>query len=240
MPESPADRLRRSLRHPSRGRAVVAVLVGLLMFAAVTQVRLYSAGNAYSGLRQSDLVQALNGLQAASTRADSEIRKLTTTRDQLRNSSEKRATALEQAGRELNTLGVLAGTAPAVGPGIEIVVDDTEGEYQVNHLLDGIEELRDAGAEAIQINHRVRVVAQSWFEDANHGIEVDGQILTAPYTIDVIGDPDTLSKALDFPGGFKDDVALDHGTTKVRKLKKVNIDAVREAPTPQYAQPVQP
>jgi len=240
MPETPADRLRRSLRHPSRGQAVVAVLVGLLIFAAVTQVRLYSAGNAYSGLRQSDLVQALNGLQAASTRANSEIRKLTKTRNQLRNSSEKRTAALVQANRELKTLGILAGTAPAVGPGIEIVVDDTKGEYQVNHLLDGIEELRDAGAEAISINHRVRVVAQSWFEDADNGIEVDGQIVTAPYTIDVIGDPDTLSKALDFPGGFKDDVSLDHGTTAVKKLKKINIDAVREATTPRFAQPSTP
>lgn len=235
----PITRLRRALGRPGRGQVSVAVLVGLLMFAAVTQVRLYSTGNAYSGLRQSDLVQALNGLQAASTRAQAEISKLTRTRDQLRNSSEKRTTALTQANRELDTLGVLAGTAPAVGPGIEIVVTQGTGEYQVNHLLDGIEELRDAGAEAISINHRVRVVAQTSFEDAEGGISVDGQVLTAPYTIDVIGDPDTLSKALDFPGGFKDDVALDHGTTKVTKLKKVHIDAAREATVPRYAQPVQ-
>jgi len=83
------------------------------------------------------------------------------------------------------------------------------------------------------------IVAQSWFEDAEHGIEVDGRLVTAPYTIDVIGDPDTLSKALDFPGGFKDDVALDHGTTQVRKLKRVHIDAVREAVGSQYAQSTQ-
>lgn len=236
---TPMQRLKGSLRHPSRGQAVVAVLVGLLMFAAVTQVRLYSTSNPYSGLRQSDLVQALNGLQAAGTRADAEIRKLTTTRDRLRNSSEQRNAALAQANHELNTLGILAGTVPAVGPGIEIVVDDTRGDYQVNHLLDGIEELRDAGAEAISINHRVRVVAQSWFEDAEHGIEVDGRLVTAPYTIDVIGDPDTLSKALDFPGGFKDDVALDHGTTQVRKLTTVRIDAVREAVGSQFAQSTQ-
>jgi len=236
---TPTQRLKASLRHPSRGQAVVAVLVGLLMFAAVTQVRLYSTSNPYSGLRQSDLVQALNGLQAAGTRADAEIRKLTSTRDRLRNSSEQRNAALAQANHELNTLGILAGTVPAVGPGIEIVVDDTRGDYQVNHLLDGIEELRDAGAEAISINHRVRIVAQSWFEDAEHGIEVDGRLVTAPYTIDVIGDPDTLSKALDFPGGFKDDVALDHGTTQVRKLKRVHIDAVREAVGSQYAQSTQ-
>jgi hypothetical protein len=34
------DRLRRAFSSPSRGQAVVGVLVGVLAFAAVTQVRL--------------------------------------------------------------------------------------------------------------------------------------------------------------------------------------------------------
>jgi len=231
------ERMLRSFTRPSGSQVLGGVLVGLLTFAAVTQVRLYSDTNTYSGLRQSDLVQALNGLQAASTKADSEIAELTKTRNRLRNSSDQRTTALEQATKELNTLGILAGTLPAAGPGIRIVVIDKRGQYSVNHLLDGIEELRDAGAEAIEINHRVRVVAQTSFADGEGGIEVDGQLLTAPYTLDVIGDPDTLSRALDFPGGFKDDVTLDQGKTKVSTPKVVRIDATRTPTTPQYAVP---
>ena len=230
-------RILRSFSRPSGSQVLGAVLVGLLTFAGVTQVRLYGESDTYAGLRQSDLVQALSGLQAAQTKADDEISRLTKTRDRLRNSSDKRTTALEQATRELNTLGILAGTLPAVGPGIRIVVTDTRGQYRVNHLLDGIEELRDAGAEAIEINQKVRVVAQTSFADGEGGIEVDGQLLTAPYTLDVIGDPDTLSRALDFPGGFKDDVTLDQGTTKVTKLSKVHIDATRMPAKPAYAQP---
>ncbi|HEX7739952.1 MAG TPA: DUF881 domain-containing protein [Marmoricola sp.] len=230
-------RILRSFSRPSGSQVLGAVLVGLLTFAGVTQVRLYGESDTYAGLRQSDLVQALSGLQAAQTKADDEISRLTKTRDRLRNSSDKGTTALEQATRELNTLGILAGTLPAVGPGIRIVVTDTRGQYRVNHLLDGIEELRDAGAEAISINRKVRVVAQTSFADGEGGIEVDGQLLTAPYTLDVIGDPDTLSRALDFPGGFKDDVALDQGTTKVTKLAKVRIDAIRTPSKPTYAQP---
>lgn len=234
---TPAQRVVGSITRPSGSQLLVGVLVGLLMFAAVTQVRLYNAGNAFSGLRQSDLVQALNGLQAASTRADAEIAQLTRTRDRLRSSSDQRVTALQQATKELDTLGILAGTLPAVGPGIRIVVTDKAGQYRVNHLLDGIEELRDAGAEAIEINHRVRVVAQTSFADAEGGISVDGQLLTAPYTLDVIGDPVTLSRALDFPGGFKDDVALDQGRTRVTKLTAVHIDATRTPTSPRYAVP---
>ena len=92
-------------------------------------------------------------------------------------------------------------------------------------------------AKTIEINGTVRVVAQTSFADGEGGIEVDGQLLTAPYTLDVIGDPDTLSRALDFPGGFKDDVTLDQGTTKVTKLSKVHIDATRMPAKPAYAQP---
>jgi uncharacterized protein YlxW (UPF0749 family) len=232
------QRLWWAVLHPGRGQLSVAVLVGALMFAAVTQVRLYGEDDAYAGLRQSDLVQALNGLSAASARAEAEIAELERTRDSLRDSSQKRTTALDQARKELTTLGILAGTLPATGPGIEITVSDPKGQYKVNHLLDGIEELRDAGAEAIEINHRVRVVAQTSFADhPGGGFDVDGQVLQAPYVLDVIGDPDTLSTALSFPGGFKDDVALDEGTTEVVRKSQVTIDVTRRAPRPQYAEP---
>lgn len=230
-------RLARSLLHPSRSQLGVGALLGVLMFAAVTQVRLYGDDDAYSGLRQSDLVQALSGLSAASARADTEISQLQQTRDSLRNSSKQRTAALAQAQKELTTLGILAGTLPAEGPGLEIVVSDPQRQYRVNHLIDGIEALRDAGAEAMQLNGKVRVVAQTFFRDAEGGIEVDGQLLTPPYTLDVIGNPQTLSTALNFPGGFKDDVNLDEGTTKVTEKKNVEVNVTRTPTRPKYAQP---
>jgi uncharacterized protein YlxW (UPF0749 family) len=233
------DRIRRALFHPGRGQLSAAVLLGALMFAAVTQVRLYGADDAYSGLRQSDLVQALNGLSAASARAEAEINALERTRDSLLNSSQQRTAALDQARKELTTLGILAGTLPATGPGIEITVHDPKGQYHVNHLLDGIEELRNAGAEAIQINHEVRIVAQTSFEDPTNGagILVDHRLLHPPYVLDVIGDADTLARALDFPGGFKDDVTLDEGSTDVVKKGAVDIEVTRAPATSRYAEP---
>ena len=168
------DRLRRSFFRPSRGQAVVAVLVGVLAFAAVTQVRLAGQDDTYANLREAELIQALNGLQAASRKAERDIADLEATRDQLRSSTQRRTTALEQAQKEVQTLGVLAGTVPASGPGIQVTVDDPKGDLSLNHLLDGIEELRNAGVEAIEINDRVRVIAQTSFEDDPDGVRVDG------------------------------------------------------------------
>ena len=101
---------------------------------------------------------------------------------------------------------------PATGPGIRVTVEDPKGEISLTHLLDGIEELRNAGVEAMEINDRVRVVAQTSFEDDPEGVRVDGVVLKPPYVIDAIGDPDTLAGALDFQGGFIDDVELDGGS----------------------------
>lgn len=235
QPQTSGQRLLRALIKPGKGQLAVAILLAALGFAAVTQIRLYSSTDTYSGLPQADLVEALSGLSAASAHAEAQLAKLEQTRRSLQDSSDQGAVALEHARSELNTLGILAGTLPAIGPGLRIVVHDPHGHYSVGHLLDGIEELRDAGAEAIQLNGQVRVVAQTSFATGNGGIMVDGRLITAPYTLDVIGDPVQLIPALSFPGGFKDEVAEDNGKTTVTRLAQVRITVLRSAAPPHYA-----
>jgi len=234
------DRLVHALLHPGRGQVVVAVLMAVLGAAAVTQVRLAGSSDDYAGLRQADLIQALNGLQAASRRTEQDINDLEATRDSLRDSNDKTATALQQARTELRTLGVLAGTLPAHGPGVRITVTVAESHLSLNYLLDGIEELRDAGAEAMEINDTVRVVAQTSFESATGGIDVDGRVLKSPFVIDAIGDPESLTTALKFPGGFVDDVALDEGKVSIKQSQDIEVTVLRKPTEPRYAEPNQP
>ena len=238
QPPSGLERLRRALLSPSRGQVVVAVLVAVLAFAAVTQARVNEQADTYAGLRQAELIQALNGLQAASRKAERDISELQSTRDRLSSSTERRATALEQARKEVRTLGVLAGTVPATGPGIRITVNDPKGKLSLNHLLDGIEELRNAGVEAIEINDQVRVVAQTSFDDDPEGIRVDGVLLKPPYVIDAIGSPDTLAGALDFQGGFIDDVEVGDGSVSVQKSDRIKVTVTRTPSRPRFAEPV--
>ena len=77
-PQQPAPpdgraRLREALRRPSsRGQVIVAVLLAVLGFAAVTQVKANDKDDQYVGARQGDLVQYINNLSLASQRTEAD------------------------------------------------------------------------------------------------------------------------------------------------------------------------
>ena len=241
--EGPGDgraRLLEALRRPgARGQVVVAVLLAVLGFAAVTQVHANGKDDQYVGARQGDLIQYINNLSLATTRAESEITRLQQTRDALRGDTAARRTALDRARQQADTLGILAGTVPAVGPGVRVTVADPKGAVGSNQLLEGLEELRDAGAEAIELNNKVRVVAQTGLQDTDGGVLVDGQLLTSPFVIEAIGSPHDLATALDFRGGFNDEVQRPDvdGKVHTQESDKVEISSVVDPAAPEYARP---
>jgi len=230
-------RLLAALRRPgSRGQVVAAVLLAVLGFAAVTQVRSNGRDDSYVGARQGDLVQYINSLSLASQRAENEIARLQRTRDALGNDAQSRRTAIERAREQAATLGILAGTVPAVGPGIRVRITDGGSGVGTNQILDGLQELRDAGAEAIELNDQVRVVAQTSLQDrSGRGIVVDGTVLEPPYVIDAIGDRHTLATGLQFARGFTDEVEGVGGTVAIKELPQVQVSSVVVPKAPRYA-----
>ena len=216
---------------------MVAVLLALLGFASVTQVRANDNDNTYAGYREQDLIDVLNGLAGTSQRAQAEINRLQGTREDLQDSTRARQAALEQAQQEAETLGILAGLVPVTGPGIRITITETDHPVDIDSLLDTVEELRTGGAEAMQFNGQVRIIAQSAFEDAVGGIKVDGTTLQSPYVIDVIGDPHTLSGSLTFARGPIEQLHDDQVEVDVEELKSIDIESVRSSEKPEYAQP---
>lgn len=242
--ESPGrDRLVSALKRPrSRGQLVAAALLAIVGFASVVQVQSNEADTEYEGARQEDLVQLLNSLAAASQRTESEIGQLERTRTSLRNDTDKRRTVLEQARQQATVLGILGGTLPAVGPGVVVTVEDPNGAVGTDQLLNGLEELRAAGVEAIEINDSVRVVAQTSLADGENGVLVDGEQLSPPYTIEAIGDPHTVSEALEITGGFVDVIEGQavEGNIAIKESSNVEISTLYEPEKPEYAEPVQP
>ena len=96
--------------------------------------------------------------------------------------------------------------------------------------------LRDAGAEAMQVGD-VRIVASTWFGDGDGGVVVDGQLVEPPYTFVVIGDPPTMSSAMEIPGGVSESVRSKGGTVAVREYSSINVEALHSNSSPRYAQP---
>jgi uncharacterized protein YlxW (UPF0749 family) len=232
------QRLRGALLRPTRGQVVVAVLLALLGYAGVTQVRFNEVDNTYGSLREQDLIDVLNGLAGTSQRAEAEIARLQRTRDDLQSDTGARDAAIAQAQQEADSLAILAGLVPVTGPGIRVTVTEDTGTVEPESMVDAFQELRTAGAEAMQVNGKVRVVADTAVEDASGGLLVGGQLVSSPFVIDVIGDPHTLSTSgIDFPDGPRDFFEEDGATVDVEELASLDIESVVKLPKTQYAQP---
>jgi len=208
----------------------------LLGFSLVAQARQTQSSN-LSTLSQNDLVRLLDDVTRRADRLDVEATDLQRTSEDLRTGSD-RATAAEKAARKrLDALGILAGTLPAEGPGITLKIDDPRAGVDGPMLLDTVQELRDAGAEAIQLGS-VRVVASTSFVDLPDGsIAVDGVTLAQPYTFIALGDSQTMESALDIPGGILETLHQREASGTVRRGAALTVSALRPVVPPKYAKP---
>jgi len=222
----------------TKANALAALLATLLGFAVATQVR-QNQSLGLESLRQSELVNILDNATLLSSRLDQNARELQATRDQLVSGSTSGAAAVKAAQERLDTLAILAGTARAHGPGIRMTIADPGSKVTSPVLLDAIQELRDAGAEAIQVNN-VRIVASSHFSQGASGVEIDGKSVFAPYTIAAIGDPATISSAMEIPGGLSENVRQLGATINIAQKKELTVGALRPLTAPRYARPVPP
>lgn len=106
---------------------------------------------------------------------------------------------------DINRLRVVNGASEVSGPGIQIIIAGTlraSGGLSPEELNDLVNELRNAGAEAIAVNG-YRVTLNSSFSRAGGGVVINGKSpISAPYTIEAIGQTDLLEPALDRPGGL--------------------------------------
>lgn len=221
-------------RHGSA--ALIGVLTLLLGFAIAVQVHANSSGDTLSGLREDDLIGILDNQNARADRLRQQIAELQQNLRQLQDSGDKAAAARKQAIDQSRALGILLGTLPATGPGVAVTVTDPNAQLTGEDLLDVVEELRGAGAEAIQFGS-VRVTTSTSFEGDGGVVIVDGTELPAPYRVTAIGDAKTLDTALNIPGGVAATVRAAGGQLTVQELATVRVTATRSLPKPKYAQP---
>lgn len=211
----------------TRAQLLSALLCAALGVAVVTTVRQRDAAD-LSSLRQSDLISLLDTTAARADQLQSEAGDLTRTRERLAGASGASGAAREVARQRLGVLQVLAGTAGAGGPGVQLTLSGPGVDADV--LLSTVQELRDAGAEAIQLDD-VRVVASTYVVAGARGaVLVDGRKVAAPYVFLAVGDPATLASAMSFPGGVLPTVSARGGSGEVSQRERVEVTALRDAP----------
>ncbi|MEU6039962.1 DUF881 domain-containing protein [Actinomadura sp. NPDC047616] len=210
----------------TRGQFLGGLLCLVLGFAVVAQVRATKHDGAFATARQDELVGILSDLSQRSERLRADIRELEDTKAGLERDAQGE-TALREARERARTYGLLAGTLPAEGPGIELVIDDPRGAVRALNLLDALQELRDAGAEVIQVGD-VRAGADTYFLDApGGGVLADGRRLSVPYRFLAIGDAHTMTTALNIPGGVVRTLRGLGATVTITSRARLAVSAIR-------------
>ena len=222
-------RLKRSLSPQRSGtQLVITVLFLVLGFTLTAAIAGNKSDSILANARQSDLVSLLDDLAQREARLAAESSRLERARETLLGGDEY--SALNEAKRRADALGVLAGSEAIIGTGIEVTIS---GNITASTLIDAIQELRDAGATAIQISDRglaVRLVANSWFADSSSGVTISGTALQVPIKLSVIGDPSVLIPAIEIPGGLVDTVGSGGGEVTITDNDNVDISAIVPLP----------
>lgn len=230
-------------RRLSSAGALIWLLLALLGFTLVVQLRSNDQDAGLATARQEDLVGILSDLEARDQRLQQEINALEESQRQLTSGVAGRTAALAEAGKRADELGLLSGTLPARGPGLKISIDPKGQPIKASAILNAVQELRGAGGEVMEIigdnGVAVRVVASSYFVDGDGGqVIVDGKQLSGPYTVWVIGVPSTMQTALQIPGGVVASVSQAGGNVTMEQRTAVEVTAVRQPTSLQYARPV--
>jgi len=106
---------------------------------------------------------------------------------------------LEALVEELNKVRVINGLMEVSGLGVEVSIDGPIGVLDIQDLIN---ELRNAGAEALTINGE-RLTLYSVIASTEDGVMiVNGMKLSRPYILQAIGQPEALETALLRRGGL--------------------------------------
>ena len=214
------------------------------LFAVALLIGLLGVGQLNSQSRPAQLgslsAQELSTLIETLTARNRELRAgLADIREQLREyqvSGPQGQSALQVSREDLRRITAFGGLAPVDGQGI---VMDVDGDLDAIALNDLINELRNAGAEAISVD-AVRVTARSVAIEGPRSLQVDGVDIGRRFTLRAIGSPDGLLSAMQRPGGIITQLKLFiSATIVVSQAQSVQLPASNVSLLPVTGKPIE-
>lgn len=125
---------------------------------------------------------------------------------------------------DLENAKMLLGLTDVEGAGVIITItDNSEKQVDSTDLLDLVNELNSAGAEAISINGQ-RIVPMTDIFDVNDFVVIKEKRVTSPYIIKAIGDVTYLQSALSIKKGYLDEHKTNGYTISIKSDEKITIN----------------
>lgn len=177
-----------------------------------------------------------------------EVTKLREEMTRMENTIAEGSEGAKQLNESLQSTKLYAGLTEVEGPGISVVLRDSERPAENIIDLSGsiihdtdvlriVNELWSAGAESISVNG-LRVGLRSSFRCVGPTILVDSVRIASPVTIRVIGDPETLMGAMNLPGGPLDEIrAVDPAMVRIEIVESHVLPAFAGSTASKFAKP---
>lgn len=154
-------------------------------------------------------------------------------REKLQNNAETK----ELVERELKEAETNFGLTDVAGEGIIVTLEDNEEKsYTASDILDLINELKLAGAEAISINNERITNITDIVDISTTCVKVNSTGLSSPYIIKAIGDKTYLKSTLTIKNGYYDLKNKEGYSINVQEKANIKINKYSKEVTLKYIQ----
>lgn len=212
--------------------AAIALLLGFLV---VTQARSQAAGTGLEARSAQDLTLLVANLNTRNEQLRGEVADLGRQLDSLVAAQARGDTSAGQLRADLVRIRIWSGVDGAEGQGVRVVL---RGPVAALVLADLLNELRNAGAEAIAVGG-VRVVPATIADGEPGSLSVEDTLLGDPLEVVAIGNAATMTGTLTRAGGLvAQELATNPGLgIEVTPADRLSVPATTRDLAPRVAKP---
>lgn len=226
---------------------LLALLIGLIISVQVNTTQGSDPGGLIPLAKAQGLEAELKKVRAEKEVATQRLIELEGLMEDIQKEKAKEDSTLKSILDDQEKYKVAAGLVEVKGPGIIITLDDPQPDefsdgysyLMTNYelLLNLVNKLKDAGAEAISINGQ-RIIATTEISLAGDNVNINTIPTAPPYQIKAIGNPDTIEATITIRYGIIENLKKSGIRIEIAKQEEVNIPRYNGILKFRYAQPV--
>lgn len=228
-----------------KNKLYVAILLGImccfLTTGIVIQIKTVSNSSTLIGKTQTEnelrdsVLRWKEKYENAYEKLEKKEKELENLRDQASNSTDSSS----GLSNKLQRYNMLLGQTDLIGPGVIITLEDGDSKYALDpivhdgDLLEVVNALRNAGADAISINNQ-RITSRTEITCAGNIIRINGEKVGAPFVIRAIGSALRLYTSINISGGYIEQLKDGYVKVDVKQIDKNTIEIPKYEGTYKY------
>lgn len=215
------------------GKALVfGILCLILTFAITVQLRVSSLSESESSQTKitDKLKDEIFRLNDENVKLAEKFQNTTSELDDARNQAAQNDSSSKDTSELIKKYTIVSGKTDVIGQGIIIKYKPSDNEAKadmVKDLRDIVNEIKNAGAEAIEINNQ-RIVGTTAIEMVKNKIEINDTEVSGNFIIKAIGDSNLMYSGLIRPGGTIENIRESGVSIEINSENTIKINKYNE------------